>query len=1213
MKPKMIAVSLGCIVVAVLATIGPAVNSYAQNTQKSDDEAKLRSVIATYYDFFQKKDLAGMKSLWSAKSPFRHMLELMPMTEYAFSNIRISHVVVEHESAKLRVSFDLRTVTEAKTAGGQPGSFIGNSKEVTQFFFLREGDQWLILRENSAAVEFAGELIQAKTLADMQKLLDANPELLGRRLCSELTTYANSYLANGDSANALKAFSLVVMVSERTGDDTDIAQTRFMIGFIYVMQGKPNLAVEPFEKALSKYESKSDWEQVTITLYNLGNAYYQQSIYDKARNYFQKSLDLAKQIQSREDAANANVGLALVYRQLKDDNHALECYLAAISDYEAVGNTATLPDIESSAASIYYQKENYLAATEHYKQAAALLDAVKNQANIRPLIANARTNLANSLYQLGDYGQAFDNYQRCLALGKEMQSKEWQAIAEEGIGLVLMMQGSYQNSLDHYFNSLSMNRETANKPGTLRVLSGIGDVYRSENSNALAIGYYKQALVIARELSDKQSTAMLMANSGHAFSAQGLYSIALDYHQQSLSLFQEIRNQAGVANSLGNQGGIYFVQGNYPAALEAFQKSLAILDSIGDSAGSASVLRGIGLVSTAQGNYPVAQESYAKSLKQYESLGKKSDIGIDLVDIGITLSLQRDYKQSLDTELRAAAIASEVGNRDTLWHAQFRAGDAYRHLDQIPQARQSFEDAIKTIEEMHRQVTSNAEASMAATNKCAPYLAMVDLLIGQNKTNEALAYAERAKSQALLDLLAQSGINIDKGLTAQQRDQEANLKGELISLSTQIFRGKQGKQPDQARLDGLEKLRAQRQIEFSQFESKLNTSNPYLRVLRGDQKPLRPDEVNRLLPDTSTVLLDYVVAEANTYLFIISRTPGAAIPRIEVCVVNAGKQALADKVNSFRSAIENRQDTATVLGQELFAALVNPAKDRLQGKSSIVIVPDDSLWYLPFQALLSNENRFVIEDFDVSYAPSLTALDEMKKLRNRNSVPGKLRLNLLAAGDPVISDEAKDRINLFEPGRNLAPRSEEQRQLKEMGTLYATAQSRFLMQADAKELLVKAEVGKYRFLHFTAIGTINDVSPLHSYVALAKGDTVDNQDGLMEAKEILALDMKPDLAILSGSRVIGSQSSSGQGLLGLSWAFFVGGCPDILISESQADLPGSTELMLSFHKKLKSEIAAGRSEAISKSWRDAVLQILKNPDYRHPSNWAGFNLVGAQK
>jgi len=59
--------------------------------------------------------------------------------------------------------------------------------------------------------------------------------------------------------------------------------------------------------------------------------------------------------------------------------------------------------------------------------------------------------------------------------------------------------------------------------------------------------------------------------------------------------------------------------------------------------------------------------------------------------------------------------------------------------------------------------------------------------------------------------------------------------------------------------------------------------------------------------------------------------------------------------------------------------LLQPAQTELDGKHAICIVPSEGLWELPFQALLSSSNKYVLEDHALFYAPSLSVLREMKK------------------------------------------------------------------------------------------------------------------------------------------------------------------------------------------------------------------------------------------
>src|SRR4051794_27161753 len=106
MKPTILSVSFVCLVISILAALGLTENLFAQNTQRAEDEATLKSLITNYYGLYGKQDLAGMKKMWSARSPALEALSLPPAAEYRFSNLYVSRIQVEHDSAKLRASFD---------------------------------------------------------------------------------------------------------------------------------------------------------------------------------------------------------------------------------------------------------------------------------------------------------------------------------------------------------------------------------------------------------------------------------------------------------------------------------------------------------------------------------------------------------------------------------------------------------------------------------------------------------------------------------------------------------------------------------------------------------------------------------------------------------------------------------------------------------------------------------------------------------------------------------------------------------------------------------------------------------------------------------------------------------------------------------------------------------------------------------------------------
>jgi CHAT domain-containing protein len=77
------------------------------------------------------------------------------------------------------------------------------------------------------------------------------------------------------------------------------------------------------------------------------------------------------------------------------------------------------------------------------------------------------------------------------------------------------------------------------------------------------------------------------------------------------------------------------------------------------------------------------------------------------------------------------------------------------------------------------------------------------------------------------------------------------------------------------------------------------------------------------------------------------------------------------------------------LSERLYAALIAPFQDRLNARQRLLIVPDKSLAYLPFETLLSRKTvgssrtEYLVERFAITYAPSASALAEVREMRSR--------------------------------------------------------------------------------------------------------------------------------------------------------------------------------------------------------------------------------------
>jgi CHAT domain-containing protein len=260
------------------------------------------------------------------------------------------------------------------------------------------------------------------------------------------------------------------------------------------------------------------------------------------------------------------------------------------------------------------------------------------------------------------------------------------------------------------------------------------------------------------------------------------------------------------------------------------------------------------------------------------------------------------------------------------------------------------------------------------------------------------------------------------------------------------------------------------------------------------------------------------------------------------------------------------------------------------------------LWELPFQALQPAPGEFVLDRHAVFYVPSLTVLREMTaRPRPRDDV------RLLAFGNPLISRETARRVRDVHRDASLAPLPQTETEVRAIAALYDARSRRVLLRADAREEVVKSEAATFDVLHFATHGVLDDHNALYSRLIFSPSSSAD-EDGLLEAREIMRLDLRAGLAVMSACETARGRVGAGEGLIGMSWALFVAGVPTTVVSQWKVDSASTAELMVEFHRGLRT---SGRTKA--EALRDAALKTRAKPRYRHPFYWAPFVVVGSAR
>jgi CHAT domain-containing protein len=346
--------------------------------------------------------------------------------------------------------------------------------------------------------------------------------------------------------------------------------------------------------------------------------------------------------------------------------------------------------------------------------------------------------------------------------------------------------------------------------------------------------------------------------------------------------------------------------------------------------------------------------------------------------------------------------------------------------------------------------------------------------------------------------------------------------------------------------------------------------------------------------DKDCAYLEYVVSRERVYLFVLTSTDGGELKAYSLPIKPTD---LAQKVDQFHQRLADRHPDFARMSRELYATLIEPARSQLNGINTICIVPDGFLWNLPFQALMIGKNHYLIEDLALYYAPSLSVIREMtiKTKGNREN-------SLIAFGNPVIG---KDELR----NQELCPLPEAETEVSSIAKTFGPARKKVLIGGEASEESFKALASTYATIHLATHGVIDNKQPLYSHLLLTKTVGDPENDGLLEAREIMNMKLNADLAVLSACETANGRISPGEGVIGTSWAFFVAGTRSMLVSQWRVTSASTSQLMLNFYQALNSKQTTPVANK-ARSLQEATLKLMKDDRYRHPFYWAGFVFVG---
>lgn len=445
------------------------------------------------------------------------------------------------------------------------------------------------------------------------------------------------------------------VVAERTAEASRKENESFMreskamvlgtLGSVYFNAGNNEKSLDYFSRALAffeKMEGARAKQQVAMSLDAIAQIHRVKYEWDKARETYERSLSIARELDNKYFHFSAVNSLGLIHNSTGEEKKALKYFeealdlLRAVRDrgdaqkrFEAdllgnigdvhmfLGDPARALDyhnqalaVRQSIKSVDYvdgQAITYLSIASVYsyqgrkREALELLDRAlelfrQAPAHVRALARN-RTTEASILgrigylhKEMGNPREAMKHFEDVLAAAVAARNLDLESSTHNNIGQIKLLYGEPQQALRHFNRALELTRKIGDTSGEPALLNNIALVYSYWGDQREALKYVTQALGIAERLGNKLRIATFLGNIGSSYRELSENEKALEYYKRSLALARELGNRSSEATILNNMAFLASSMGERGRAVALFEEALTVARSIGEKNLEATIL-----------------------------------------------------------------------------------------------------------------------------------------------------------------------------------------------------------------------------------------------------------------------------------------------------------------------------------------------------------------------------------------------------------------------------------------------------------------------------------------------------------------------------------------------------------------------------------------------------------------------------------------------
>jgi CHAT domain-containing protein/Tfp pilus assembly protein PilF len=930
----------------------------------------------------------------------------------------------------------------------------------------------------------------------------------------------------------------------------------------------------------------------------------------------ERAADSNTELERAAERAFAHAELLRI-QDTHDHSAAITAYDEAIANWQNAGNRSEL-------ARAVIWKADYIVNNEGKAPLAlpVIERATPMLSDLDPIEAAHYWLVIAFIHVVhGDYDVTQDAYRRSLALYAAAGDTGHQAKILDNSARVELMEGHSDIALTDEKHAAELAAAAGDARRQAFVQEELAAIYSTEGDSEAAYRAYGEALQALKHLPpEPRMEAAIWVGLSDLYMTLGDFARVQDSLDQATAIWKTTDYPVGMTDTLNNYGDLYLLKGSPREARKYFERGLALAGSVEYERGSIALMSGLGDSYLYEHDAVHAEQVLNSALaraKKAQQTDSEMQVHCQLGDLAL---LKHDVKEA--AEQYATCSKEAVAANDVYTRIRAEGGLARIALESgaLDDGQTHCERALGMIEAIRGELRNQDIKTSFFASQHAYYDLDIQILERMDKEHpdegyawQAFLIAERARARSLLDQVAATDAHREASpsLLALYEDVQRRLR----KLETSSRENPQSVPASQSTRAALEKLT----VSEHQLHDEIVAMDDGSKVAIQSYS-LTLKSIQDALPDTHAVLLEYWTGETASYAWSITRTgirsfrlpPAANLARqclsyrkAVMSVASTDPTLTAER----RAALRTEQDAELHrIGGQLSTTLL-PRNDIVPGTTMVFLVSDGPIESLPFAALPSAKEAQA-RGIDFLTEPSATIFS---LLEIHPVAPHPMRVAIFAEPPSVSGTGGEVRVSPPHLSSSNDARDHSQHFAALPFADNEAMMIRATMGTEATHLFSDAEVSRntLQTLHWNdfSIGHFAMHAVLNQQYAELSGLTLGQQRGDASGNflwygDVRHLHTKLDLVVLSACNTALGEQVPGEGLQGLTQAFFAAGSQRVLGTLWQVDDQATSEWMRYFYQSLK------KNRSPVAALHEAQKAMAADPQWSAPYYWTGFVLSG---